>query len=171
MRLGMIVAAGAITLLPRIASATVYNFQSTESSALSSSTSFSFSLNTAAAVINANGTGFNNITITKNGTSISGNSVEATFTTSLGSGRLFFFTDTNTPTLPFYSGSGTDISFDSGTFEIADGLTDGEGTLTIAAVPISAVPEPATWAVLFAGVFTAGAGLQLSRARQGRKHP
>ena len=33
--------------------------------------------------------------------------------------------------MPFYSGSGTGIVFNAGTFDIADGATEGEGTLII----------------------------------------
>ena len=56
--------------------------------------------------------------------------------------------------MPFYSGSGTGIVFNAGTFDIADGATEGEGTLIISsgsAGPVSATSEPAAWLLLLTG--------------------
>ena len=166
LRFGIVLAAASMTLLPMSASATVYNFQDTETSALSPSpVSFSFSLDTATAAGSSTGTTFNNITINENGTLFSGDSVEATFTTDLGS-PLFFLIDTGSE--PFYSGSGTGITFNVGTFPIANGAKDGEGTLTISANSVSPVPEPATWTLLLVG--GVAAGITRGFSRRSSKH-
>ncbi len=150
--LGWMVAAACLTLAPQLASATVYSFQDTEVSALSPSpVTFAFSLDTATALASASGTTFNGVTIDENGTTSAGNSLEASFTTDLAS-SLFFWVDTSTT--PFYTGTGTGLTFNTGTFAIADGLTDGEGTLTItsaSSTPVSPTPEPATWMLLLTG--------------------
>ena len=159
-RFGLVVAIASMTLLPEMALATVYGFQDTETSGLSPvPVSFTFSLDTATAGNSGDATSFNNVAISENGVLSSGNTVDASFATNLSS-PLFFFVDTALQ--PFYSGSGTSISFNPGTFAIADGLTDAEGTLTISAASASAVPEPATWALLFAGAAMTAA-LRLSR--------
>ena len=154
-RFRMLVAVASMTLLPSMALATVYDFHDTETSALSPSpVSFTFSLDTATAGSGGGGTVFSNVSINENGTVFPGNSVGATFTTNLSS-PLFFFVDTGSE--PFYSGSGTSITFNVGTFSIANGATDGEGKLSISAASAAPVPEPATWTLLFAGVALAAA--------------
>ncbi len=155
-RIGIVLMTGVLALSPKTAFATVYTFQDTESSALSvTPVSFSFSLDTATATttttVNGSSTIFSNVVITDNGTSSSGNSAAASFTTDLAS-PLFFWVDTSL--MPFYSGSGTGIVFNTGTFAIADGATDGEGTLIISsgsAGPVSVTPEPAPWLLLLTG--------------------
>ena len=165
-RFGIVIAAAAMILSSGLASATVYTFQDTETSALSSSpVSFDFSLDTATAGVSAGGATFDDVAIDENGTASEGNSVVASFTTDLSSGSLFFWVDTSTE--PFYSGSGTGIAFNTGTFAIADGLTDGEGTLTISAGAVSATPEPATWMLLLSGGAVAAVGGCVSRRPQG----
>ncbi len=157
----LIIAAAFMALLPKVASATVYSFHDIETSALSSSpVSFTFSLDTATAVSTVSGTVFTDISIDENGTNSSGNSIAASFTTDLGSPR-FFLIDTGSE--PFYSGSGSGITFNIGSFSIADGFTDGEGTLNIAAGAASPVPEPATWTLLLAGCLTVAAAHRFSR--------
>ena len=154
-RFRMLVALASMTLLPCMARATVYDFHDTETSALSPlPVTFTFSLDTATAGSGGGATSFSNVSINENGTVFTGNTVGATFTTNLSS-PLFFLIDTSSEA--FYSGSGTSIVFDVGAFYIADGATDGEGTLTISARPASAVPEPATWTLLFVGVALAAA--------------
>ena len=156
-----ILAAASVTLSPYVASATVFNFHDTETSALSlSPVSFSFSLDTATATPNGASTTFNGVLIDENGTLTPRNSVGASYTTNLSS-PLFFLVDTSS--LPFYSGSGTGIRFNTGTFAIADGATDGEGILTISANTTSPVPEPATWDLLLTGGAIAAAAGRFSR--------
>ena len=159
-RSGMMVAAALTMASPGIASATAYTFSEAEISALGSET-FTFSLDTATAGNSSGGASFSNITITANGRPSAGQTVTASFTTNLSSGSLFFLVDTSTT--PFYTGTGTGITFNTGTFAIADGLTDGEGTLTVAAA--APVPEPATWAVLLGGLAVATAAGIARRAR------
>ena len=138
-----------MALLPNVASATVYNFNATETSALSPGpVTFSFSLDTTMAQANAGTTSFSNVSISENGTAFPGNTISAQFGTDLAS-PLFFLIDTSPD--PFYTGSGTGITFNTATFAIADGATDGEGTLTISTGPSSPTPEPATWTLLLTG--------------------
>ena len=163
-RFSIAVLAASMTLLPKTASATAYNFSATEMSALSPSpVSFTFSLDTTTANLTGNSTAFNNVSIRENGTLFSGNSVAASFATDLSS-PLFFFVDTSLEN--FYSGSGTNITFNTGTFAIADGATDGEGTLTISSVPVSPVPEPTTWTLLFTGLAMIFAALRFKRSSE-----
>ena len=151
-----------MTLLPGRALATVYTFHDTETSALSPTpANFTFSLDTAAASVGPNGTSFRNVIIDCNGTLVAGNTVAASFTTNLAS-PLFFLIDTSA--LPFYSGSGTAIAFNTGTFAIADGATEGEGILTISATALSPTPEPATWTLFCAGLGMTGIAFRVSRA-------
>lgn len=166
-RYGILVATALMTLLPKLAVATTYNFNATETSGLSPSpVNFTFALDTATATSGANGTTFSNVTIDENGTPIPGNSVGASFTTYLSS-PLFFLIDTDTT--PFYSGTGSGIAFNVGTFAIADGATDGEGTLSITTA--SAVPEPATWGLLLAGALLLPVVLRSSPAARKRVSP
>ncbi len=159
-RLGIAIAALLTTLLPKVASATVYTFHDTETSALSPSpVTFTFSLDTASAVVAAGGATFQNVSINENGTLFPGDSIGASFTTDLSS-PLFFWIDTGLTA--FYAGSGTGIVFNVGTFPIADGLTDGEGTLIVSAGTASPVPEPASWTLLLAGCSTAVAARRVS---------
>ncbi len=161
-RFPMVVLAASMMLLPKTASATAYSFSATETSALSSSpVNFTFSLDTTTATSTANGTAFNNVSIRENGTLFSGDSIGASFTTNLSS-PLFFFVDTSLG--PFYSGSGTNLVFHVGTFAIADGYTDGEGTLTVSADPVSPVPEPTAWTLLFTGLAMTFAALRFQRS-------
>ena len=147
----IVLAAALMTLLSGVASATVYTFQSTDTSALSPNpVSFSFSLDTATAVSSGNGATFNNVSIIRNGVSSSGNSITAAFGTEIES-PLFALIDTSSLMEPFYSGAGSGIVFNLATFAIAEGFTDGEGTLTIASNAVSPVPEPATWTLLLTG--------------------
>ena len=163
-RSGIMIAAALTVASPRIASATAYDFSAVETSALSASPeTFSFSLDTATAGASSGGASFSNVTITENGRPIVGNTLTASFTTNLAS-PLFFFVDTSPSTVPFYTGTGSGIVFNTGSFAIAEGLTEGEGTLTIAAASDSAVPEPATWAVLLAGLALMAAGRGIYRA-------
>ena len=153
------IAAMAASALPAPALATVYDFQSTETSALSPSpVSFAFSLNTSEAVFSAGATNFNNVSIDENGASIPGNTVGIPFDTNISS-PLFFLVDT--ATTPFSSGTGPAITFNTGTFAIADGATDGEGHLTI-----SSIPEPSTVSLMAAGLSMIGGMLFYRRRRE-----
>lgn len=122
---------------------------------------FSFALHSATAVCSASGTAFNDIVIDENGTFVSGNSIGATSQTTLSS-PLFFWIDTSLE--PLYSGSGTGITFNPGTFAIVDGATDGEGTLAISANSTSPTPEAATWALLLTGAAMALAAGRFTRS-------
>ncbi len=165
-RFGLTLAAAAFLLMPKLASATVYTFADTESSALSPlPVSYSFSLDTATAVVSGSVTNFNNVTIFENGVASSGNTVGASFATDLSS-PFFFLIDTSAQ--PFYAGSGTNLAFNPGSFAIADGATDGEGMLTISAVAVPAVPEPATWTLLCTGLTMLAAGRFSLRSNQSR---
>ncbi|QYE37130.1 PEPxxWA-CTERM sorting domain-containing protein (plasmid) [Polymorphobacter sp. PAMC 29334] len=139
-------------------SAAVFHFDATETSALSSTpTSFTFSLNTSAAMPGVGGsTIFSNVSIYRDGALVPANTVVAQYGTNLGS-PLFYFIDTGLKR--FSSGSGPDFTFDTGRFVIADGATDGEGTLEI-----STVPEPASWAMMITGIGLAGSGLRRRRS-------
>ena len=166
-RFGVVLTIGWMMALPVAASATVYTFQDMETSALSPlPVSFSFSLDTALAeVTNGNDATFSNVAITQNGTTVAGNTVGASFGTNLSS-PLFFLIDTSTT--PFYSGLGTGIVFNTGSFAIADGATDGEGTLTISSDAVAPTPEPATWALLLTGcALTVVAGSRTRRFAAG----
>ena len=150
------VAAIVAVVMPAHAMAAVYDFQSTEISALSPlPVTFSFSINTSDAVLNSSGfTDFPNVSINDSGTVSTGNTVGASFNTDLSS-SLFFLIDTST--IPFSSGAGTSILFNTGTFAIADGATDAEGQLTISsASAVPSVPEPSTLALMAAGVSMIG---------------
>ena len=165
-RVGMLFATALMTLLPKMALGTTFSFNATETSALSPvPVNFTFALDTAAAENSAGGTVFDNIAIDENGTLIAGNSVGASSTTYLSS-PLFFFVDTDSK--PFYSGTGSSLLFNVGMFAIADGATDGEGTLAISEVSASAVPEPAPWMLLFAGGLLVPVVLRHSLAMRGR---
>ena len=139
-----------------------YDFHAVETSALSPSpVTFMFSLDTATAYVGPSGsTNFNNVSITENGTEIPGNTIGAQYGTDLG-GPLFFLIDTSSQ--PFYTGSGTGITFNASTFRIADGATDGEGTLTISTSMSSPIPEPATWSLLLTGCSAAASVRRISR--------
>ena len=139
--------------LPVRAVATVFDFSATEKSALSPSpVTFDFALNTSSAMLSPSGpTDFFNVAIFENGTLSSGNTISAQFGTDLGS-PLFFLIDTSPSA--FFSGSGSGITFNVGNFNIADGATDGEGTLNIAVVS-----EPASWLFLLCGCGLASFGL------------
>lgn len=150
-----------LVLLPGSAFATLYNFSSTESSALGSP-AFSFTLDTSTAVNTGNGTSFPKVTINDSGVLTMGNTVSLVTPTELASPG-FFFIDTDVPgPKPFSAGTGTDTVFNVGTFSIADGLTDGEGTLIISNALVSAVPEPSTWLLMITGV--CGIGLMRRQA-------
>ena len=143
--------------IPGSALATVYDFRSTEMSALGNP-AFSFVLDTSKAAYDMGVTTFTGVTITQDGVPSAGDSVFIPDTTDIGS-PLFFFIDTDVPvTKAFDSGAGTGITFNAGTYSIADGAKDGEGTLTI-----SAAPEPTTWALMIAGVGMIGAALRFGR--------
>ena len=146
------IAVGALALLPLLASATPFTFQETETSALSPSpVSFTFSLDTSTASLTPTGsTVFNNVLIVENGTNIPGNTIGTEYGTDLFS-PLFFWIDTSLT--PFTSGSGSGITFNIGSFSLADGATDGEGTLQISS-PVSPTPEPSTWILLLTGLAT-----------------
>ena len=149
-RFRMALAVAAMTFSPKLASATTYEFQVTETSALSSSpVSFTFSLDTSTAYLSPSGfTNFQSISIEENRAAFPGNTVEAQFGTDLSS-PLFFFIDTSS--IPFTFGSDTAIVFNIGRFAIADGATDGEGALQISSSPVSPTPEPSTWILLLTG--------------------
>ncbi len=166
MRYVSLVRAVLVTTLCSVhALASVYNFQATETSALSpSTTTFDFSLDTSGATFAAGTTTFNGVAISENGTTFPNNIVGTSFNTNLSS-PLFFFVDTDPTMLSFSSGTGSGIVFNTGTFAIADGATDGEGTLTISASPTaSPVPEPSTWSLMIVGIGMAGALVRSSRA-------
>ncbi len=57
--------------------------------------------------------------------------------------------------------AGNEHNFDPGTFAIADGFTDGGGTLDISNASISAAPEISTWLLFIAGL--GGIGVMLRR--------
>ena len=152
----------AAALSSTVAAAAIYTFDATETSALSPSpVAFNFSVDTASAFVNGVATSFNDVTISKNGVPSMGNTVNATYTTSLAS-PLFYLIDTDTR--PFYSGIGAAIRFHQGSFAVADGATDGEGTLTISGT--SAVPEPAAWGFMIIGIATVGVRVRNTRYRQ-----
>lgn len=150
----------------QIATATIYTFHSTEVSALSATpATFDFNLDTASAVADANAlfgspTTFGGVTINTNGAPVLGNTVKTSFGTQLSS-PLFSFISTDSG--PFYTGSGTDINFNTGNFTIASQFTNGIGTLTISEVAASAVPEPATWLLMFGGIGMVGTALRVRR--------
>lgn len=162
--ISLVTAALVTTLFSGHALASVYNFQATETSALSpSATMFNFSLDTSVATLVAGTTNFGGVAISKNGTTVPNNTVGIPFNTNISS-PLFFFVDTDPTMHSFSSGTGSGIVFNTGTFAIADGATDGEGTLTISAIPTaSPVPEPSTWSLMIIGIGVAGA---LARYRQ-----
>lgn len=164
--MSIIAVAWLATLIPGHAFASVYNFQSTETSALSSSpTTFNFSLDTSGAIFGAGTTSFSDVAITENGTQSLNNTVSVPFDTNISS-PLFFFVDTDPTTLAFSSGTGSGITFNTGTFAIADGFTEGEGTLTVSNVStVSAVPEPSTWSLMLVGVGLAGVMVRYRKPR------
>ena len=149
-------------VLPSSAFAAVYDFSSTETSALGSP-SYSFNIDTSTGVANGGVTMFSNVTIDDSGVSSSGNIVTFASPTELGSSS-FFFIDTDTPTKDFGAGAGPAVIFNPGTYKIADGETDGEGSLVISQAGVSAAPEPSTWFLMFAGI--GGIGLMLRRAKK-----
>ena len=158
----LLAATACTLLLPGSAFAAIYDFQSNEMSALGNPT-YSFALNTDDAVTSGTGTSFSGVTIDDSGTVTTGNTVALLASTEL-SGPSFFFIDTDVPgPRPFAEVSGTDVTFNTGTFVIADVFTEGEGTLDISNAPVSATPEPSTWLLMFAGV--CGIGAMLRRAR------
>ncbi len=151
-------ATAALTFLPALASASIYDFKSTETSALGNP-AYSFALDTSQAHDSGGVTSFTNVTIDKNGVPDAGNTVTLVSSDEVAS-PLFFFIDTDVPNpKPFYSGSGTTTTFNVRTFSIADGFTDGEGSLVISA---ATVPEPGTWLLMLVGL--GGVGLMLRRA-------
>ena len=157
-------AAACALLLPRVALADVFDFHSVEISALGSPT-FDFSLDTASAVSTTSGFSFSDVTILKDGTASTGNTVGAAYGVNLSS-PSFFLVNTDPSGTPFYLVNGSHLSFNSGTFAIADGATDGEGTLTITNSTVSAAPEPSAWILMIIGVGLAGAGLRFGRRRR-----
>ena len=162
------IAIAAMTLTPRLASATTYNFQATETSALSPSpVSFTFSLDTSTAYLSrTDSTTFPNVAIEENTATFPGNTVDDEFGTDLSS-PLFFLIDTSST--PFTSGSGTAISFNIGSFAIADGATDGEGTLQISNTPAVPTPEPSTWILLLTGCAPPASARRFSWMRRERR--
>ena len=147
---------------PTGAVAAVYSFTSNEVSAIGDP-SYSFQLNTASGVESSDGTTFSDVTIDDDGETSTGNTISFSSPTQLGS-PLFFFSDTDVPgPVAFGSGSGADVIFNVGSYKVADGFTEGAGTLTISGSSVSAAPEPSAWLLLFAGI--AGIGLTLRRAK------
>ena len=168
MKTWLLAATACIALLPGSAFATIYDFQSSEMSALGSPT-YSFALDTSNAAANGTGTSFSGVTIDDSGTVTTGNTVSFPASTEL-SGPSFFFVDTDVPgPKSFGQGSGKDVTFNVGTFSIADGFTEGKGTLNISSDSVSAAPEPSAWLLMFAGV--CGIGLALRRAKPSRGLP
>ncbi len=149
-------------VLPSSAFAAVYDFSSTETSALGSP-SYSFDIDTSTGIASGGATLFSNVTIDDSGVSSSGNTVTFASPTELGSSS-FFFIDTDTPTKDFGAGAGPAVIFNPGIYKIADGETDGEGSLVISQVGVSAAPEPSTWLLMLAGI--GGIGLMLRRAKK-----
>ncbi len=148
-----------LTALPLCASAKIYDFTSSESSALGNPT-FSFVLNTVDAVAAGGGTSFPGVTIDKNGAEIPGNVITLISPFELAS-PFFFFVDTDVPgPKAFGEGAGPGMIFNVGSFSIADGFTDGEGTLIISEASSSAAPEPATWLMLLTGFAAIGIRLR-----------
>ena len=163
MRKWLLAATACLVLLPGGAFAAIYNFQSSETSALGDPT-YSFALNTADTISNGSETSFSGVTIDDSGTTTIGNMVSFLTPTEL-SGPSFFFVDTDAPgPKAFGEGLGTNTTFNPGAFSIADGFTEGEGTLDISNISSSAAPEPSTWLLMIAGV--GGIGLMLRRAKQ-----
>lgn len=160
-----IAAAATLLALPQLAAAEVFSFHSTETSALGSPV-YDFSLDTSKATVAAEGFNFADVTISKDGVATTGNSVGAAYGTNISS-PLFFYVDTDPSSKPFYTLDSNGLVFNTGAFSIADGNTDGEGTLTISGSPVSAAPEPGAWTLLIAGVACMGAALRFSRRRQG----
>ena len=149
-------------VLPSCAYASVYDFSSTEKSGLGNP-SYGFEIDTSTGVANGGATTFSNVTVDDSGVSSPGNTVTFAFSTELGSSS-FFFVDTDTPTKDFGAGVGPDVTFNPGTYKIADSETDGEGNLVISQVGVSAAPEPSTWLLLLCGM--GGIGLMLRRAKK-----
>ena len=155
--------AAAVVVLPSSAFAAVYNFSSTETSAIGNPT-YTFAIDTATGVESGGATSFSGVTIAVNGAKSTGNTISFPSPTELGS-SLFFFIDTDVPgPKSFGMGSGASVTFDPGTFSIADGFTEGEGTLTISEAAVSAAPEPSAWLLMITGV--AGVGLMLRQAKR-----
>ena len=149
-------------LVPTGAFAAVYDFTSNEVSAIGDP-SFNFQLDTALGVKSNDGATFSDVTIHDDGVASTGNTVSFASPTQLGS-PLFFFSDTDVPgPKAFGSGTGTDVTFNVGSYKIADGFTEGAGALTISESGVSGAPEPSTWLLLFAGI--AVTGLMLRRAK------
>lgn len=163
MKLKTWLAAACLLVAPSSAFAAVYDFTSTETSALGNPT-YSFALDTATAMLGSMGsTVFSNVTIDNSGVSDPGQTVTLTSPETLAS-SLFFLLDTDVPgPKPFATGTGSSVAFIPGRYVIADGATDGEGILTISQASVSAAPEPSAWSLMIAGV--GFAGLALRRAR------
>ncbi len=165
MKKWLLVATACTALLPGCAFAAIYDFQSNEISALGDFT-YSFALNTADAAVDGTGTSFSGVTIDDSGTLMTGATVTLLAPTEL-SGPSFFFIDTDKPAPePFGQGAGTNISFNPGSFTIADGFTDGEGVVDISNTSVSAAPEPTTWLLMFAGVCSIGLVLRRAKRRE-----
>ena len=160
----MALAGAALTLAlsSQAANAAVYDITANETSAFGPET-ISIDLDTAGAVVSNGQTSFLDTTVKINGV-LQPSDVFTTTTNNIG-GSSFFFVDTNTPDpKAFYSGSGESTVFNTGAYIIADGATDGEGTLNISNGQVSAAPEPSTWLLMIAGV--GGIGLMLRRAKK-----
>ena len=154
-------------LLPCSALADTYDFSFTELSALAAGpVQYDFKLDTDLASATPTGADFTGVVISKNDMDQPAGDISLQNLTNIASSE-FFLVDTDTPTQDFYSGTGKGIQFNTGTFSIADGFTDGEGKLTIADTAVSAAPEPGAWALMFVGVVMLGAMLRFGRRRQG----
>ena len=146
----------------RAANAAAYDITAHETSAFGPEV-VSIQLDTSDAVASGGQTTFSEATVEINGAFQAGG-VFTTNTNNIG-GDGFYFIDTDTPnTKEFYTGSVTGTVFNSGTYTVADGATDGAGTLNIIGGPVSAAPEPSTWLLMIAGI--GGIGLMLLRAKR-----
>lgn len=122
----------------------------------------------------SNRVSFTNVAGTFNGVSTSSNVASSiTFGTgafsALGvSAPGFGFGSFAGPNL--FNGSTTSPMFNLGTFNLGQVMTGagtGGGRLTISQAPASAVPEPATWAMLLAGFGMVGYGMRRRRVTFG----
>ena len=158
--------AGGVALLnaaPTLAD--TYDLDFSETSAFGPAT-YQAVVDTADAVDTSSGTTFREAEISRGGAVLPASALSVLYGTNIAS-NYFFLIDTDTPTRDFYTGSGTDVRFNVGSYSIADGATDGEGRLTISDTSISAAPEPGTWGLMLAGVALLGATLRFGRRRQG----
>ena len=62
-----------------------------------------------------------------------------------------------------FTGSASNPTFNTGTFNLSGGFTAGAATLTITRAAVAAVPEPATWAMMLMGFGAMGVAMRRRR--------